>query len=399
MRLKSIPEDFVVRERLDLSRVGSEGPFAIYQVEKRGITTIEAAVRLARAANVKTESVRFAGLKDARACTVQAFSVGGGREAVIDSPELRARLLGYAPEPVHSEWLLSNEFEIRVRDLAAGDVETLTRGLETVARFGLPNYFDDQRFGAARAGRGFPARELCAGNAEGALRLLAATPSVFDAPQRYARLEELSRAWGDFARCRELARGWHEKRLFEHLTDHPGDFAGALRFVPRRERTIQLFAYQSRLWNAALDRLVRRRTDPARIVEIDAEEGPLAAWESLTEEARGAWESTRLPLPSHGTRVEDADARACLEEALAKDGLTFDRLRIERIRGMAFREAARACVLAPFEIELEGPAPDERNPGRFRCDVKMSLPKGAYATLVVKRAAAPRPGRGAPAVK
>ena len=78
MKIKETPADFVVKERYDLTAVATEGPIAVYKVEKVGISTIDAAVRLAEAAGVATDAVRFAGLKDKHATTVQAMSVEGG---------------------------------------------------------------------------------------------------------------------------------------------------------------------------------------------------------------------------------------------------------------------------------------------------------------------------------
>jgi tRNA pseudouridine13 synthase len=386
VKLKAIPEDFVVREQLDLDAVGAEGRFAIYKVSKRGVSTLDAAVRLAGAAGVKTDAVRFAGLKDKHACTVQAMSVEGGRTVELATEDLTAVLLGYAGRPVNSEWLLANEFEIRVRDLSKDDAARLERGLSAVAESGVPNYFDDQRFGAARAGKGFPALELCQGKPEAALRLLVATPSPLDAPVHRERKRRLEAAWGDFAACQALARGWHEEAVFRHLTEAPGDFWGALRFVPRRERLIQLFAYQSHVWNRTLDRWIRR-VKPGGFLELEAELGPLAAWKSLTPAELAAFEAAELPLPSDATNIVDAQARACLTEVLAEDGITLEKLRIEGLRGMEFREEPRSCVLLPLTIEADDPAPDELHPGRFATAVKLTLPKGAYATLVVKRAA------------
>jgi tRNA pseudouridine13 synthase len=391
VKLKETPADFVVKERYDLSAVGRGGSIAIYKVEKVGISTIDAAVRLAGAAGVETDAVRFAGLKDKQATTVQAMSVEGGRPAEIREEGLRAVLLGYASEPVTSERLAGNEFEIVIRDLDRGEAVGIAAGIAAVIESGLPNYFDDQRFGAARAGKGFPARELVKGNEEEALRLLVAAPGSIDAPEHARRREGLAAAWGDFKRCLALARGWHEQAVFRHLVREPQDFRGALRYVPRRERLMQLFAYQSLLWNRALDALVRARHADA--LEMATELAPLAAWRRLDPKEMERWESTELPLPCHSTNPNDPDVRAALEGACARDGLVLARLRIRGIRGFEFREDRRACVLVPDEAEIDEPAADERHAGRSKLRVQLSLPKGAYATLVLKRAAVENHGR------
>lgn len=386
MKVKDRPEDFIVREIYDLSGVGSEGEYAIYRVEKRGISTIEASVRLAKAAGVDTDLVRFAGLKDKFAVTAQVMSVESARDASFSEPAMAAKLLGYSKEPATSERLAGNAFEITVRDLSKNESLQFMDGLAEVGRSGVPNYFDDQRFGAARSGKGFPARELVLGRADEALKLLIATPATIDGPEHAERKLQLSKAWGDWKRCLQLSRGWHEQTVFRHLTKEPSDFRGALRYIPRRERLMQLFAYQSYIWNRALDRLVRSVC--TKTVLLESELGPLAAWSGAREDEMQYFESVDLRLPDHGTNCSDPRAQAALEDAAKSDGITLQQLRIRGLRGFDFREERRSAVLFPDELEAADPEPDERYNNRWKIIVKLTLPKGAYATLVLKRAAA-----------
>ncbi|MBL8692730.1 MAG: tRNA pseudouridine(13) synthase TruD [Planctomycetes bacterium] len=388
MKIKDLPEDFVVRERYDLAGVGTHGSVAVYAVEKRNLTTFDAAIRIAGAAGVLTDQVRFAGIKDRRAVTTQVMSVEGGGPVSIDEEGLRVVQLGFAQEHVSSERLEGNEFELVLRDLTGEDLVRLDRGLAEIGEFGLPNYFDDQRFGTARSGRGFPVRELLRGNPEEALRLLVAVPSSIDSPEHARRKNELTAAWGDWARCLQYARGHHEQAVFRHLSERPDDFEGALRSVPRRERLMQLFAYQSKIWNDALDRLVRRWVPAGRRVEMDCDVAKLAAWRALEPPEMARWEAAALPLPDARTAPADADVATALAEALAADGLSMADLKVPRIRGMEFREEARSTVLLPDLMEAEDPMPDARHEGRQAVRLRLSLPRGAYATLVLKRALA-----------
>ncbi len=387
MKLKAEVADFVVREVYDLALVGDEGPFAVYCAEKRDLSSFDAAIRIARAAGVPTDAVRFAGIKDRRACATQLLSVEGGGAVAIDEPGLRVALVGRSPEHVSSERLMGNEFAIVVRDLDEAEAARLDAGLAEIAEHGLPSYFDDQRFGAARAGKGFPARELARGDAGEALRLLVAAPSSLDSPEHAARRAEIERAWGDWDRCLRHARGWHEESVLKHLRERPDDFRAALKLVPRRERLMQLFAWQSHLWNRTLDRVVRARVPEGDRVAIPLETGALTAWRRLAPEAAAAMRGLDLRLPSGRTKPSAADASAALEAVLAEEGVTREQLLgLRGLRGFEMREAERACVLDPEEISLEDPSPDELHPGRLRATVRLRLPRCAYATLVLKRA-------------
>jgi tRNA(Glu) U13 pseudouridine synthase TruD len=59
MRYKVQPDDFIVEERIRLPRV-SEGPFAIYRVRKRGVTTLSVQAQMAQALGVAQDE-RFPG--------------------------------------------------------------------------------------------------------------------------------------------------------------------------------------------------------------------------------------------------------------------------------------------------------------------------------------------------
>lgn len=391
MIIKESPSDFTVREIMDLGGVGGEGRFAWYRVEKRNCSTIEVATQLAKALGASSEDIRFAGLKDKAAVTVQAMSVPAeiatSREKVEQPGRWVAKRLGYCEHEATSERLLGNRFEIVVRDLTETEAASFMQGLGEAAEFGIPNYFDDQRFGAARSGKGFPARELVLGRPEEALRLLVATPATIDHGTHLGRKEALARAWGDWTQCREIAQSFHEREVFDCLIKNPGGFEEALRFVPRRERLMQLFAYQSYLWNGALARLVRERCG-ANCVEIRTDMGVLPAWRRLTAEEMQQFETCDLRLPARGTVCRDAGAQAALESAARDDGIELSMLQIDNLRGFEFREEERPCVARADAVEADDPVTDDRHAGKLKVKLVMELPKGVYATLFLKRAGA-----------
>ena len=58
-----------------------------------------------------------------------------------------------------------------------------------------------------------------------------------------------------------------------------------------------------------------------------------------------------------------------------------------KIRGMRkpfFTRGERAALVIPQEMTATA-GPDERHPGQARLDLSFDLPRGSYATMVVKR--------------
>jgi tRNA pseudouridine13 synthase len=383
VKLKHRPEDFLVEERLRPGRIAEAGPHAVYRIRKSGLSTLEVSMRLAKEAGVDLGRVRVCGWKDRRAVSVQHASVEGGPPISIEEPGLSVETIGRASSPARSDWIEANAFSLLVRDLGPEDLAALDRNLPDVRAAGLPNQFDDQRFGAARAGKGWPMAEFLRGEVEKALLLLVATPGANDPPEVAARKGFFRSAWGRFDRCAERAAGWHERSLFDHLVRRPGDFRGALRFVPRPERLIQGLAFQAWVWNRCADRLLGSILAPERLGSLPADLGPLRYWRRPTQEERRRLEAVELPLVGRGPRHGNCDR--AISEVLREEGLSVERLRSRGVRGFELKVARRPFVLRPDRLEAGAPQPDEDHAGRSAVHVAMSLPRGSYATLLAKR--------------
>ncbi len=148
--IRHLAEDFRVEEVLGFEAAG-HGEHVLLRVRKRGITTDEAARRLARHAGVRPGAVGYAGLKDRHAVAVQSFTVGlaGAREP--DWEALGGAELSVLSAARHTRKLRrgahrANRFVIVVREVR-GDAGELEARLHSLARRGMPNYFGEQRFG------------------------------------------------------------------------------------------------------------------------------------------------------------------------------------------------------------------------------------------------------------
>lgn len=149
-------EDFQVEECLEFSPEG-HGEHLWLWIEKRGLSTLDVAGRLARACEVRPRDIGYSGMKDRIAVTRQWFSVHlPGRE----TPDAMARVLEHADDAgdihllaqvrhprklkrgVHSR----NRFVLRISGDVVDDAD-LERRWQTMCRHGLPNYVGPQRFG------------------------------------------------------------------------------------------------------------------------------------------------------------------------------------------------------------------------------------------------------------
>nr|WP_298410374.1 tRNA pseudouridine(13) synthase TruD [uncultured Halomonas sp.] len=150
---RQAPEDFLVEECLGFEPEG-HGEHLWLWVEKRDLTTLELARRLARACEVTPRQIGFSGMKDRVAVTRQWLSVHlPGREAPTDLIErlgdTPVRILEQHRHPrklkrgVHR----ANRFTLRLSG-AIIDHPGLEPHWQTLCERGVPNYFGPQRFGS-----------------------------------------------------------------------------------------------------------------------------------------------------------------------------------------------------------------------------------------------------------
>jgi len=387
VKLKQRIGDFKVRELLADGYLTERGDHVVYRVTKRKMTTPEAVDVLAHEAGVEAGEVSIAGLKDRQGVTIQHMTVPGGRVASLREKELLIEPIGRAREALTSEESLGNAFEIVVRDLDARAVSTLRRNLPVVREHGVINFFDEQRFGNVKHGQGWIARDLMKGDVEKALKQMLTARSMRDDDRRRRFKERVHACWGDWRECRdEAGRFGQYHSVFEHLGKTDDDFAGAFGRVAMRIRLIHLYAWQSHLWNRAASELVRRVMPVEKRIVLESIEGSLVTF------AGDAGDLARHPvmrLPGDGLEdVTDPLHRELFEQELAREGLRPDEFRIENVPGFQLKGEDRPLVVVPNHLRVRPAEPDPLADPRSRAKlvrVRFELPRGAYATLVVKR--------------
>ena len=75
MKIKQIPDDFVVEESVKLDITKEKAPYSIIKLTKKSWDAFGVVEELARKLKVKTKFIGFAGNKDKKAVTTQYFSL------------------------------------------------------------------------------------------------------------------------------------------------------------------------------------------------------------------------------------------------------------------------------------------------------------------------------------
>jgi tRNA pseudouridine13 synthase len=379
MKLKQHPDDFQVEEVTSV-RPGTEGAFALYRLRKRGWSTPDALAVVRRRWGLAPRRLSYGGLKDRHAATAQFFTVFHGPRRNLRQEGLDVAYLGQVPGPFTSAHIDANRFRLTLRDVDPAGQEAIGEELARIARDGLPNYYDDQRFGSVGPDGTFIARLLIAGDFEAALRLALTGPYEYDRAAQKQEKALLRQRWGDWPWLRgHLSRG-QARTVAGHLSARPEDYKGAFLRLPTDLRALYLAAYQSHLWNQVLAGWLRAHCPPERLRTLPHRLGPLPLHTALPE----GLASLSLPLPSARHRPSPGDpAGPFLDAVLAAEGLALRDLRVKGVRELFFSRGERAALCFPRAL-AHAFADDDRHPGRSALSVSFALPRGSYATLLAK---------------
>jgi tRNA pseudouridine13 synthase len=385
VKLKRIAEDFRVEEVVsgDVGRVGG-GPFALYRLTKQSLGTLEAIDAIRKRWKLPRERVSFAGLKDKHALTTQYLTIESGPRRGLPQEHLELEYLGQTERAIHARDIVANRFAIVIRDLDASELERMEKSLAIVAHDGVPNYFDNQRFGSLGTSGEFIAKPWCLGDYERALWLALADENIHDRPEERQAKDFLRQHWGDWDACaRRIERSpWRD--IVSYLNSHPGDFRRAIALAPHDLRSIWLAAFQSHLWNQILAALIRRICRPEQCVMHSIGRRELPLFTELDAEQRQVLQGAKLPLPSARLHLDEGPLKSLYDQVLDAEGMEQRQVRVKYPRDSFFSKGERVAVLLPADL-AHSAAEDELYPGRRKLTLSFELPRGGYATMVIKR--------------
>ncbi len=383
MKLKCLPEDFRVTE-LTKRPIPGRGPFALYRLTKTSLGTPEAIDAILKRWNLARQQVSYGGLKDRHAVTEQFVTIKNGPRNGQMQTNLELTYLGQTDQPFEAADIAGNRFEIVMRSMSDDELACATQAIDDVTLNGVPNYFDDQRFGSLGQSGEFIAVPWCRGDYERALWLALADSNEHDRPTDRDERQLLRDRWGDWPGLKaDMPRG-SRRSIVTYLVDHPTDYRRALALMRLDLRGLWLSAFQSAVWNRLLAESLRDLCRLEQLRDVEFGERPAPFFHSLDESQRWELAGLELPLPSGRLKLEGGPLFDRLQRVLAEFGLEPRTMRVKYPRDVFFSKGQRAAIYLPGNLQHQSDG-DEVYEGRRKLKLSFELPRGSYATILIKR--------------
>lgn len=392
--IKQHADDFKVDE-IPLYAFDGVGTHCYFRIEKRNLSTMEAARLIARALGRKTFDIGYAGLKDTRAVTTQWFSAeheDTARVKAIDIPHCKIVEISRHRNKIKTGYLKGNRFIIRVRNqewtriggVTVNDARKRAEAIwQILSKRGVPNFFGPQRFGLRHDNNMLGMALIKNDFKDFANRFLG------DADESVDRGEVLrARQYFDQGKYQEAMNCWpghlrQERMALAAFMKGKQNPKKVMYAVDLKLRQLLISAAQSGLFNEVLTRRLKQldRVMPGDLCEKHENGAAFAVGpeveDAMKEQPRVDSHDISPTGPLYGYKMTEATSVAGMleSEILKSQNLTLD-----SFRGPGGMHGGRRSLrLFPQDFAIET---GEDNRGPF-VQFAFTLTSGSYATVVL----------------
>ena len=329
-KIKQLPEDFVVKELIKLN-LDKDGNYTYFWLKKKNWSTLSAIQALSRALNKDFKLFGYAGNKDKQAVTEQLLSAKYLDKSKLEKAKIKdieLKFYGKGKVPLHLGSNSGNEFELVVRNIDS---------FKKPNNISFINYFDEQRFSTSNTEIG---RFLVKRNFRSAADLILQTNTRYN------------------------------YEIDNHLSKHKNDYVGALKILPKKLLLMYIHAYQAKLFNETVKNYLNTISKKFKTVKTSYGDllFPLQKAKNL-----------KIQLAGFGI-VPDA----FLRPVMAAEGLSTRDFIIREFPELSSEGGKRDLLIGIKNIKIGKLEKDELNQAKRKIKLSFDLPKGCYATMVIK---------------
>jgi tRNA pseudouridine13 synthase len=394
--MRQRPQDFIVDE-VYADSSSREGRYQLVTVTKTDMETHHLVRDLSRRLRISQRRISWAGTKDKRAVTTQRMSLDSVRvDAPLTFRNALVEPVGRSDRPITLGDLDGNNFLVTIRAVG-GSESDITRSVARVldemrGAHGVPNFFGIQRFGSIRPLNHLVGRALVEGDTERAVMTYLAKPFP-DEPEDIREVRQFISDTYEFKEALKQmpVRLRYERAMLSHLVTCPNDFDGALGALSMNLQRLFVHALQSYLFNKMLSSRIERGFPLDEAFDGDrvwvADEGRLRTvvpknLQEINQSLAARSAIVQMPVPGYDTELSDGVIGQIERDVLAAEHLDLDAFKIGSCPRLASKGIMRN-VLLPADIQFSV-SPDELNKHRAKVTMSFFLPKGGYATTILR---------------
>jgi len=399
-RIKQFCEDFIVEEigrdyetkltylpnkqvpEIDWNAIfekKEENDQLLVALEKFNYSTTSAINEITRFLRTSKRRIGYAGLKDKRAITVQRISIFEPNKERISKlyfKNIKIYNPVWAKERVDIGDLKQNRFTITIRRIQNHSKEELEelyfKFSEQINKYGLINYFGEQRFGGLRDITHRVGKLIIQRNYKDAILMYLTETQEFESEELTKARQELKDDlnFGKHAR-RFPSRSGYESPILNHLSNHSDDFLGAFKVLPKAIQFLFIHSYQSYLFNEIISERIKRGHGIEKIDGDTILNGEIA-----------------IPLFGFSSQFSNGLAGEIEHHILDKEGISLQNFYNKDHPVFSSKGDFRPIRIQAYDLKLLEISQDEKNQEEFPDSLKLiisfTLDKGNYATNLAR---------------
>ncbi len=333
---------------------------------------------------IAPDALSYGGLKDRHAKTSQFITIFRGPEKDLQHERISLKYLHPVGRAFGPQDIAANRFTITIRAVSVFDRKRILERLPEVESCGFPNYFDNQRFGSVGYSKRFIAKEMVLGNFEEALKLALMEVNESDRGQDKKEKALIKEHWNDWPTLKSKLSKSHARSLVDYLVHHPTDFRGTAARLRPDLGGLYLAAYQSHVWNKLLAKWLTTNLPATDLRHVELKLGEFPIPRQFSPEQLQVWKTLSLPLASARLKPKgDETWLPMLNEVLAEEGFPLEEMKIRGLQKPFFSRGDRSAAITVTGMNAEV-LPDEEHKHREKVILKFELPRGSYATMIIK---------------
>ncbi|MFX1259504.1 MAG: tRNA pseudouridine(13) synthase TruD [Promethearchaeota archaeon] len=388
---------------------GTKDRYTTFDLVKVNKDTFEAVRDLSKALKISPKLIKYSGLKDKCSISVQKISIKGNFVKELKKLKIKdifAKNIAPTKKSVKMGANWGNHFTIILRNIENKEnlKESIEKIFKKLTKCGFPNYFGIQRFGQYRPNSNRVGRFLLESAYEKAFNEFITTIYSTESyelqsiRQSFKKNESLEKSYEKFPKSLN-----YERSMIKHLINNPGDYKGCFETLPNDLKSLLVSAFQSYLFNKMISLRVKKGIPLFKPVKgdvisiLDDDKGHITQIKYIYGKNRGKYDNFLekalklnravivIPIVGYNTDLNEFPLmKTLLEEIIKQEDISDTIFKSELLYLLEFKGSFRAMMVKPIGLKLIELKDDDLFPGKKKVKIEVSLPKGSYATVLLR---------------